>query len=395
MSLPTLQPATFHDDHELLPPHLKHIGTSGPLNVAPSDLLPEVAPWRAALKSAWVSKGEELNDDIYGGKMNGLVTAVNTIYKGVRSSSWVFLEGKSNVTVLSQTNSKRLILDNGKAVGVEVILPSGEELTVMAKYEVIVSSGVFESPKLLMLSGIGPQATLDRFGIKTVVASENVGQNVLDHPILAHVFKIKDGFGLDHHLLRNGLAKDGALSAYRHKHQGPYSSGLLELVGFPRIDDRLKTSREYNDYLAKNGGVDPFGPGGQPHFEIDFVPMFCDAFQWHFPTPPAGDYMTVIVDLLRPLSQNGVVTLNSADPLDQPNININFFSNALDLIALREGVRFVDDILMTGDGMKDLVEGDYPWEMPRSSDEAMIKTILERSQTGFRKRTLILICNLD
>lgn len=114
-------------------------------------------------------------------------------------------------------------------------------------------------------------------------------------------------------------------------------------------------------------------------------PMFCDAFQWHIPTPPQGDYFTVIVDLLRPLSQNGTVTLNSTDPLEQAKININFFSNDLDLIAMREGVRFVDDIVMNGEGMKDIIESDYPWPMPRNSDEAMIKMILERSQTGFRE----------
>lgn len=111
--------------------------------------------------------------------------------------------------------------------------------------------------------------------------------------------------------------------------------------------------------------------------------MFCDAFQWHIPTPPRGDYFTVIVDLLRPLSRNGTVKLNSTDPLVQPNININFFSNELDIIALREGVRFVDNILMNGEGMKDIIVDDYPWPMPRHSDEAMNKMILERSQTGF------------
>ena len=113
--------------------------------------------------------------------------------------------------------------------------------------------------------------------------------------------------------------------------------------------------------------------------------MFSDAFQWHFPIPPEGDWLTVIVDLLRPLSRNGEVKLNSADPLQQPYINLNFFSNELDILALREGVRFIDDILTTGDGMKDIIREDYPWPMPRHSDEAMNKTILERSQTGYRK----------
>ncbi|KAF6822649.1 glucose-methanol-choline oxidoreductase (SMG1) [Colletotrichum plurivorum] len=377
------KPATFHDDQNQFPKHLQHIGTSGPIQVAPAELVAEAAPFRDALKKAWVSQGEKLNDEIYDGEMHGLATAVSSIYKGVRSSSWRYLEGKPNVTVIGQTNSKRLIIENGMALGVEVIGPDGEDLTFRAKYEVIVSSGVYETPKLLLLSGIGPKKTLDSFGIDTVVNSPHVGQNLLDHPIMPHVFKLKDGYGLDQHLLRAGPEKDGAVSAYHWKHKGPLSSGLLELIGLPRIDDRLKNCEEYREYLEKNGGVDPFGPGGQPHFEIDFVPMFCDAFQWHIPTPPQGDYFTVIVDLLRPLSQNGTVTLNSTNPLEQPNININFFSNDLDLIAMREGVRFVDNIIMNGEGMKDIIESDYPWPMPRSSDEAMIKMILERSQTGF------------
>ena len=111
--------------------------------------------------------------------------------------------------------------------------------------------------------------------------------------------------------------------------------------------------------------------------------MFADAFQWHIPTPPTGSYITVIVDLLRPLSRNGYVKLNSTDPLEQPFININFFSNDLDLIAMREGCRMVDDILTTGDAMKDIIGEDYPWALPRHSDEAMNRAILERSQTGF------------
>jgi choline dehydrogenase len=112
--------------------------------------------------------------------------------------------------------------------------------------------------------------------------------------------------------------------------------------------------------------------------------MFSDAFQWHIPTPREGNWVTVIVDLMRPLSKNGEVKLNSADALVQPNVNLNFFSHDLDIIALRQGVRFVDDILQTGEGFKDIIGEDYPWPMPRNSDEAMNKMILERSQTGFR-----------
>jgi choline dehydrogenase len=96
-------------------------------------------------------------------------------------------------------------------------------------------------------------------------------KNLLDHPILAHVFRLKDGLGLNDHVLRAGPMKDGAISTYRKDRSGPLGSGLLELVGFPRIDEYLNQSKEYVAEKKRNGGVDPFGPGGQPHFEIDFV----------------------------------------------------------------------------------------------------------------------------
>lgn len=131
----------------------------------------------------------------------------------------------------------------------------------------IVSQGVYETPKLFMLSGIGPKQELAAHKITPVVISEHVGQNLLDHPIMPFVRKLKDG---------NAPRTILSVPALRMIQQSrnistPIASGLLELVGFPRIDDYLETSKEYVEYKRKNGGVDPFGPGGQPHFEIDFV----------------------------------------------------------------------------------------------------------------------------
>ena len=122
-----------------------------------------------------------------------------------------------------------------------------------------------------MISGIGPKDHLSQYGIQCKVDSPNVGQNLRDHPILPHVFKIKDGIGLDAHLLRAGYMKEAAVRAYQKDHKGPLHSGLLELVGFPRIDKRLNANPDYVKLKEANGGLDPFGPDGQPHFEIDFV----------------------------------------------------------------------------------------------------------------------------
>lgn len=264
--------ATYHDDENLYPAELARMGNQGgPLHISHSDLLPETKPFRDALEKAWVSKGQELSTDVFNGTQKGLFKCVDTIYKGTRSNASVFVEGKDNITIMSSTHSKNIVFQGTKAVGVTVIGPDGGEYTFYAKNEVIVSQGVYESAKLLMLSGIGRRADLESVGIKVLVDSEHVGQNLLDHPILSHVFKIKDGYGLDSHLLRAGPQKDGAVAAYRKNKGGIYGSGLLELVAFPRADEWFNTSKEYREYKAKNGGVDPFGPAGQPHFEVDFV----------------------------------------------------------------------------------------------------------------------------
>ncbi|GAM38032.1 glucose-methanol-choline oxidoreductase [Talaromyces pinophilus] len=377
--------ATYHDDENLYSSDLKKIGTGGPVNVSHADLVPEMKPFRDALTQAWLDKGGVLTEDIYSGEMRGLTHCVDTIYKGERQGSFLYLKNKPNVTILYGVNSKKLIIDPVTKIcsGVTVISEAyGTEISVYASREVILSQGVFETPKLLLLSGIGPAAELVKHGIESIVVSPHVGQHLLDHPIVPFVLQLKDGYGLDDHILRPGPLNDAAISTYKKDKTGPASSGFLELVGFPRIDERLNKYAEYREAKVANGGLDPFGPAGQPHFELDFVGLWSSAFQWHFPMPEKGNYMTVIVDLLRPLSE-GQVTLNNTNALTQPNINLNFFGNDLDILAMREGVRWTYDVLTKGAGFKDLVVSEYPWKMPLDSDDEMKRAVLDRSQTGF------------
>jgi choline dehydrogenase len=377
--------ATYHDDPKLYLPELKKIGAGGPIPISHSELIDEMKPFRDALTKAWKSRGEPISENIYDGEMIGLTHCIDTIYKGQRSGSYLFVKDKPNITILSEVHSKRLIIDYADRTckGVTVIDPSGKELSLYATREVILSQGVFESPKLLMLSGVGPARELARHGINVIVDSRHVGQHLSDHPGVPFVLRVKDGFGMDDHLLRKGPKNDAIVVSYKRDHSGPVGSGLLEMVGFPRIDKYLEKDPNYRKAKAANGGRDPFSPEGQPHFELDFVCMFGSAFQWHFPIPKTGNHITVVVDLVRPVSEDGEVTLNSADPLVQPNINLNFFADDLDIIAMREGIRFSYDVLTKGEGFKDVVISEYPWEMPLHSDEEMKRAVLDRCQTAF------------
>ncbi|KAJ6009884.1 hypothetical protein N7522_004900 [Penicillium canescens] len=378
--------ATYHDDEKAYSPDLKKIGQNGPIPISHSELIPEMKPFRDLLTTAWKSTGQPINEDIFDGQMVGLTHSVNSIYKGRRSGSFLCVTDKPNITILPQVHSKKLIIDDADKVckGVTVITGSGQELNFYATREVVVSQGVFESPKLLMLSGIGPAAELKKHGIPVIIDNLHVGQHLLDHPGVPFVLRVKDGFGMDNHVLRKGTTQNNqAVQAYQNNHGGPLGSGFLEMVGFPRIDKYLEKDPQYRLAKSSNGNKDPFCPYGQPHFELDFVCLFGSAFQWHYPTPSKGDYITVMVDLVRPVSEPGEVTLNSADPLQQPNINLNYFNNDLDIIAMREGIRYAYDVLKNGEGFKDIIESEYPWEMPLHDDKLMKRAVLDRSQTSF------------
>ncbi|EQK98180.1 glucose-methanol-choline oxidoreductase [Ophiocordyceps sinensis CO18] len=104
---------------------------------------------------------------------------------------------------------------------------------------------------------------------------------------------------------------------------------------------------------------------------------------WHYPVPRGGSYTTVVVDLVRPVSAPGTVTLRSADAREQPDINLNFFADDLDIVAMREGIRFSYDVLTKGDGFCDVVEAEYPWDMALDSDADMKRAVLDRCQTAF------------
>lgn len=377
--------ATYHDDENIYPEELKKIGSGGPLPISHAELLPEMAPFREKITEAWKSMNKPISENIYDGEMIGLTHCVDSIYHGKRSGSFYFVQNKPNITIVSEVHSKKVIIDPSDKIakGVTIIKPNGEEHSYYATREVIVAQGVFESPKLLMLSGVGPKKELETHGIDVIVENPHVGQHLLDHPGVPFVLKVKEGYGMDNHLLRQGPLHNAAVEEYKKKSQGPLGSGLLEMVGFPRIDEYLEKDAAYHRAKAANGGKDPFCPEGQPHFELDFVGMFGSAFQWHYPTPKTGCYTSVVVDLVRPVSEGGEVTLNSSDPLEQPNINLNFFADDLDIIAMREGIRFSYDLLTKGAGFKDIVIGEYPWEMPLDNDKEMKRAVLDRCQTAF------------
>lgn len=162
---------TYHDDEGCASPELFKIGRDGPLHISPGALIPELEEFQEKLAQAWTSKGQKLTDNIYNRLQDGLFKSINSTYKGLRSSSWVFVDGKANVRILPQTIATKVKFNQDNVATGVTVIHNSTEVTFTAKREVIVSSGVFETPKLLMFSGIGPKDALAEHKLQPLVES--------------------------------------------------------------------------------------------------------------------------------------------------------------------------------------------------------------------------------
>ncbi|CAG7926222.1 unnamed protein product [Penicillium olsonii] len=226
------KPATYHDEHKMYDARFSEIGCDGHVHVSHAELLPETEFFRQALTKAWTGEGHVVKEDIYDGEVHGLTHCISSVYGGIRSNSAAYLDGKDNIDFMFSSVATKLnfeSMENEPAVvaSVTIVDQSQVSKTIWVRKEVIISAGVFETPKLLLLSGVGPRRELARHGLSPVIVSEHVGEHLLDHSILPHVFRLKDGAGLDHVLLQKGRHHDAARAQYEKDKTGPLASGLL------------------------------------------------------------------------------------------------------------------------------------------------------------------------
>ena len=290
-------------------------GGTGPLGT-------ERARTRDPLYDAWIEAGKQagypFTDDYNGPDPVGFGRGQFTIKNGRRSSSAVaFLRPamkRANLTVVTRAHTTRVLLDGPRAVGVEY-LKGGHLVTAEADGEVILSGGVFNSPQVLMLSGIGPADHLRDIGIAPV-NDLPVGKNLQDHITATLLWarpKNDSKFRRDMRLDRLAVSM---VRAYLFG-TGPATVVPGGLHAF------LKTRPE----LAV------------PDLEFMFRGVPMDADFW-FPgiKPVYQDGFGIRPALLHPDSR-GEVLLRSADPRDPVRIFYNFFSAPGDLPALRDGFK--------------------------------------------------------
>lgn len=330
-------------------------GKGGPLNVTG---LQSDNPVKETFLQGAREAQFRIRDDFNGAEQEGLGIYQVTQKNGERWSAargyiHPHMGGRPNLRIETQARATRILFEGKRAVGVEYM--QGKEKKVLrARREVILSAGAFQSPQLLMLSGVGDAAALGKHGIASVHDLPGVGQNLQDHPDF--VF----GFASDAPYF-SGLSWSGigrilkGIGQYRRERRGPMTSNVAECGGF------LKTRPELDV------------PDIQLHFCMAMV-------EDHGRKPRWGTGFSCHVCLLRPASR-GSVWLNSADPLAAPAIDPNFFGEDSDVETMVAGFKMTKRLLDTP-ALRALQQKDMFTADVRTDDD--IRSILRaRSDTVY------------
>ena len=294
----------------------KYHGGDGPLEVQPIDtrrLLHE------PLMQTAVNAGYPVTDDISGPHPEGFAKGEVTIDKHGRraSASRAYLYPamhRRNLTVEIEALTSRVLIEGGRAVGVEYS-KDGLLRQARATREVVLSGGVYNSPQLLMLSGVGDPDELRAHGITPLVNLPGVGKNLSEHPVVMMQFKAKQPVTFLKELRFDRAAVWAAQWAMFGT--GPFATQINS------CNVVIRTSPELD----------------QPDIQLMCNPVRMDANLW-FPgvTKQLEHSFQVGVVLLHPHSR-GAVRLRSASPLDPPKISMNLMASSAEFAILRRGIR--------------------------------------------------------
>lgn len=301
-------------------------GQHGPLNVTYARHYK--TPFTDAFVDACVEQGFVNNKDYNGNKQEGVSLLQFTIKNAKRhSGAKAFLKpamNRPNLTVYTHTIVKQLLIENDRAVGVEVIRGKNNTERILASKEVILSAGSFNSPQLLMLSGIGDKDELKRAGISCRKELPGVGKNLQDHLFMGVTALSRQQWGQNHYLSKWNQAK--ALAQYLFTKKGILTIGPLEAAAFGMTDDSPDRVNYQFHYASLQIGDD---------YTVDM---------YDISTFPQNDGFTILPTLLRPESR-GYVGLRSNNPLDAPVIQPNFLSKEQDCITLLKATRKAVDVI--------------------------------------------------
>jgi choline dehydrogenase len=330
-------------------------GRKGPLEVT-------ITPYRSPVMDAVFKGAQEIGvpflDDVNKPNAEGIGYTQTTIFRTrKRASSYAAfvkpVEGRPNLTVMTESEVQKVLVANGACTGVVCNTPSGPA-TFLARRDVILSAGVFQSPAILQRSGIGPGSLLSRLGIAVERDLPAVGTQLCDHAMLTLNFRLKNDWGLNRefsgwrlysHVIRYYLGLGGLMSFI-----GPPLTALISTDGHGHWPDMQLGIAPYTVRSSKARKADP----GRGMIE-DHPGILFSGFH------------------LRPESR-GAVAITSPKAEDAPEVDAGWWTNDNDRLAAIRLVRLIRKLAGTA-GLSRYIDGETSPGAEYATDEQITEEL--------------------
>ncbi len=328
-------------------------GTDGPLHVSRG---PRDNPLFEAFVQAGAQAGYQTTGDYNGQQQEGFGPMEQTVWQGRRwSAANAYLRPamKTGHVTLVQALAEKIVIRDGRAQGVQV-LRNGAREVIEAGREVVVAASSINSPKLLMLSGIGPAAELKSHGIEVIADRAGVGKNLQDH--------------LEMYVQ---MAASQPVTLYRYWNL--ISKGLIGAQWlFSKRGMGASNQFESAAFIRSRAGVE------YPDIQYHFLPI---AVRYDGKAAAEGHGFQAHVGPMRSKSR-GAVTLRSADPADDPRILFNYMSHPEDWEDWRTCIRLTREIFGQ-DAFKPFVKHEIQPGPDVQSDDQLNDAIREHVESAY------------
>lgn len=296
-------------------------GAGGPVDVTPVDF-PDMQ--FDAIREAAQAAGFTFNEDANGAQQDGLARMEQNTKNGQRASTFrAYLEpaaGRKNLTIITHALTLRVIVEKGHARGVEILRDDQRE-TLHARREVILSAGSYNTPQILMLSGIGPADELRQMDIACIHDLPEVGRNLSEHPNVLNIHGAKPDTGLTRHL-RLDRATFG-VARWFLRHDGAFAQNGAATSAFMRTREGLDMPDAQIVHMTLSNRAELWLPA------ITRAPQWCITARVGAPLKPQS---------------RGWVKLRSTNPADPPRIFLNMFGEREDAATMVRALRISREI---------------------------------------------------
>jgi choline dehydrogenase len=332
-------------------------GGAGPVVNVPVHLAEGFFP---ELQQAAVNAGLQFCPDHNGATQEGVSRIELTTTKSGRRASPArtylhpAMRTRQNLSVLTGAQATRIVVSGRRVTAVEY-LRNGRLERVAVDREAVLCGGPYNSPQLLMLSGMGPAQALRSHGIEVVQDLKGVGENLQEHPNMLNIYRANGELGLARHLRLDRAA--WAVMRWMVAGTGPFATA----------------GTSANMFIRSRPGLD------RPDVQIIAMPIHQHARLW-FPglTRPPVYAFTARVGILHALSR-GWVRLRSADPLALPRIQFNMFTEPADMEAMVHALQLSRGIFSQSPMRELIAEELLPGPQCRT-DAALVQAIRQQAE---------------